>query len=167
MSAFVLYLFHMTVYSDTFSLCHFAFKLKATPAVKLAFWLQVKYWTAWNYMVDSEKLRNFSKVFPSGPPCENWVRVHVFETTFVSVVRSWCDEWRCVTPNCEGESREGVVPMVWYVSFVCGVYPDPERYSLAWMFAEDVFMLDVFWVTVITCIIIIIISGRKEGPPNF
>jgi len=39
-------------------------------------------------MVDSAKLRNFSKVFLAGPPFENWVRVHVFETACVSVVRS-------------------------------------------------------------------------------
>jgi len=39
-------------------------------------------------MVDSAKVRNFSKVFPAGPQCENWVRVHVFETACLSVVRS-------------------------------------------------------------------------------
>ena len=162
-------LFYVTVYSDTF-LLSFCLWVKSNTFSHGNFFTSGEVLKAWNYMVDSAKLRNFSKVFPAGQPCENWVRVHVFGTACDPVVRSWCDEWR-ITPKCEGESREGV-PMVWYVSFVSGVGPDPENCSLAWVLAEDVFMLDVLWITVMRCIIIIIIiiiitSGRKEGPPSF
>jgi hypothetical protein len=92
-------------------------------------------------MVDSAKLRNVSKVFPAGPPCENVSTFSRLPVSLLSGVGVMSD----VVLHQNLRENQGKVSCPWFDSSVSCLMSTliPRVVHLPWVLAEDVFMLDV------------------------